>query len=153
MLSNMKVGFTVRRIEEDDLRNGFFQTLSNLTEVGEISNDLEKAKGIFHKIKSNSLYNILVAVKDDGEIIGAATLLLEQKFIHDGGKVGHIEDIVTKKGYERMGVGSTLVQASVELARKNNCYKVILDCAEKNVVFFEKVGFRRHGILMRYDIK
>ena len=37
-------------------------------------------------------------------IIGSTTLLIEQKFIHDGGKVGHIEDVVTRKGYEGFGI-------------------------------------------------
>jgi glucosamine-phosphate N-acetyltransferase len=145
--------FIIREIEQADLENGFFQTLSNLAILGRIRDDLEQAKKILQEIKSYPLYKIFVAVKnDDAGIIGSITLLIEQKFIHDGGKSGHIEDVVTRKEYEGIGVGSALVSAALAFAREKNCYKVILDCSEKNVPFYEKIGFRRNEISMRYDL-
>ena len=145
--------FIIREIEQADLEKGFFQTLSNLAMVGRIRDDLEQAKKILQEIKSYPLYKIFVAVKnDDAEIIGSITLLIEQKFIHDGGKSGHIEDVVTRKEYEGIGVGSALVSAALAFAREKNCYKVILDCSEKNIRFYEKIGFRRNEISMRYDL-
>jgi glucosamine-phosphate N-acetyltransferase len=145
--------FIIREIEQADLEKGFFQTLSNLAMVGRIRDDLEQAKKILQEIKSYPLYKIFVAVKnDDTEIIGSITLLIEQKFIHDGGKSGHIEDVVTRKEYEGIGIGSALVSAALAFAREKNCYKVILDCSEKNVRFYEKIGFRRNEISMRYDL-
>lgn len=147
-----KIDFTLREIEELDLQNGFFQTLLNLTQVGEIESDYKKAKKILKEIKSWPFYRIFVAVKDDGEILGSTTLLIERKFVHNGGKVGHIEDVATKKEYEGMGIGSALVNRAVEFAKANECYKVILDCSEKNTQFYEKLGFKRHEVSMRYDI-
>lgn len=145
--------FIIREIEQADLEKGFFQTLSNLAMLGRIHDDLEQAKKILQEIKSYPLYKIFVAVKnDDTEIIGSITLLIEQKFIHDGGKSGHIEDVVTRKEYEGIGVGSALVSAALAFAREKNCYKVILDCSEKNAPFYEKIGFRRNEISMRYDL-
>jgi glucosamine-phosphate N-acetyltransferase len=145
--------FIIREIEQADLEKGFFQTLSNLAMLGRIRDDLEQAKKILQEIKSYPLYKIFVAVKnDDAEIIGSITLLIEQKFIHDGGKSGHIEDVVTRKEYEGIGVGSALVSTALAFAREKNCYKVILDCSEKNVPFYEKIGFRRNEISMRYDL-
>jgi glucosamine-phosphate N-acetyltransferase len=147
------INFIIREIQQADLEKGFFQTLSNLAILGKIRDDLEQAKKILQEIKSYPLYKIFVAVKnDDTEIIGSITLLIEQKFIHDGGKSGHIEDVVTRKGYEGKGVGSALVSAALAFAREKNCYKVILDCSEKNVQFYEKIGFRRNEISMRYDV-
>jgi glucosamine-phosphate N-acetyltransferase len=89
------MNFIIREIEETDLLNGFFETLSNLSDVKKISQDKEKTRKVINEIKSNSFYKLFVAVSDDSEIIGSTTLLIEQKFIHDGGKVGHIEDVVT----------------------------------------------------------
>jgi glucosamine-phosphate N-acetyltransferase len=147
------IDFIIREIQQADLEKGFFQTLSNLSVLGRIRDDLEHAKKILQEIKSYPLYKIFVAVKnDDTEIIGSITLLIEQKFIHDGGKSGHIEDVVTRREYEGMGVGSALVSAALAFAKEKNCYKVILDCSEKNVPFYEKNGFRRNEISMRYDI-
>jgi glucosamine-phosphate N-acetyltransferase len=146
------INFIIREIQQADLEKGFFQTLSNLSALGRIRYDLEHARKILQQIKSYPLYKIFVAVKnDDTEIIGSITLLIEQKFIHDGGKSGHIEDVVTRREYEGMGVGSALVSAALAFAKEKNCYKVILDCSEKNVPFYEKIGFRRNEISMRYD--
>jgi glucosamine-phosphate N-acetyltransferase len=146
-----KIDFEVREISGTDLRRDFFETLSNLAEVGRIREDPQNAEKILHEIISHQFYKIFVAVKKDGEIIGSNTLLIEQKFIHNGGKVGHIEDVVTKKGYEGMGIGTALVRGSLEFAKQMKCYKVILDCSEENMPFYKKIGFKEYGISMRYD--
>jgi glucosamine-phosphate N-acetyltransferase len=38
------------------------------------------------------------------------------------------------------------------VARNEKCYKVILDCSQENIPFYEKSGFRKHEVSMRYDI-
>jgi glucosamine-phosphate N-acetyltransferase len=135
-----------------DLKRGFFDTLSNLAPMGNIINQDERAEKILAEINSYPFYTIFVAVKEDGEIVGSITILVEQKFIHDGGKVGHIEDVVTRKGYEGIGVGKALVLKALNFAKQNKCYKVVLDCSRSNIGFYEKVGFREHEVSMRIDL-
>lgn len=146
------MNFIIREIEETDLSNGFFETLSNLSDVKKISQDKEKTRKVINEIKSNSFYKLFVAVSDDSEIIGSTTLLIEQKFIHDGGKVGHIEDVVTRKGYEGFGIGSSLINRSLQFAKQIGCYKVILECSIQNVPFYTKLGFKQHEVSMRYNV-
>ena len=145
-------GFEIRELRKSDFRNGFFETLSNLSQVGQISQNIEEAAKILDSIEENKLSKIYVAVGNNGQIIGSITLLVEQKFIHNGGKVGHIEDVVTRKEYSGKGVGSALVQKCIEAAKEEKCYKVILDCSLDNIAFYEKAGFRKHEVSMRYDI-
>ena len=151
MPSTEKINFLIREIEIADLQKGFFQSLSNLTELGRILEDNGRAEKILSEIKSCPFHRIFVAVKDDGQIIGSTTLLIEQKFIHDGGKAGHIEDVTVNKNYEGKGVGSALVRKAIGFAKQNNCYKVILVCSEKNIQFYKVIGFKEHEISMRYD--
>ena len=146
------MNFIIREIEETDLLNGFFETLSNLSDVKKISQDKEKTRKVINEIKSNSFYKLFVAVSDDSEIIGSTTLLIEQKFIHDGGKVGHIEDVVTRNGYEGFGIGSSLIKRSLQFAKQIGCYKVILECSIQNVPFYTKLGFKQHEVSMRYNV-
>jgi glucosamine-phosphate N-acetyltransferase len=146
-----KINFLIREIEIADLQKGFFQSLSNLTELGRIVEDNGRAEKILSEIKSCPSHRIFVAVRDDGQIIGSTTLLIEQKFIHNGGKVGHIEDVTVNKNYEGKGVGSALVRKAIGFAKQNNCYKVILVCSEKNIRFYKVIGFKEHEISMRYD--
>ena len=138
----------IREIEEDDLEKGFLETLDFLRNTSGLNKN--NAKKILKKIKQNPNHIIYVAITDK-KIIGSTTLLIEQKFIHDGGLVGHIEDVVVRKDYERKGIGIKLVTSMLEHAKEKNCYKTILDCKDDVKQFYEKIGFKRESNCMRYD--
>ena len=138
----------IREIEEDDLEKGFLESLDFLRKASNI--DKNKAKEILKKIKLNPNHIIHVAI-DDKKIVGSTTLLIEQKFIHDGGLVGHIEDVVVRKDYEGKGIGIKLVTSMLECAKEKNCYKTILDCKDDVKQFYERIGFKRESNCMRYD--
>lgn len=151
-MPSRRKNFTIRQVEVTDLQKGFFDTLSNLAKTGKVGNDPNRAEEILEAIKSNH-HKIFVALDERGDVIGSTTLLIEQKFIHDGGRVGHIEDVVTRKGYELMGVGSELVRAAMRFAAEAGCYKVILVCSEEKVRFYQRLGFKKHSVCMRYDLR
>ena len=138
----------IREIEEDDLEKGFLETLDFLRNASNL--DKNKAKEILKKIKQNTNHIIYVAI-DNKKIVGSTTLLIEQKFIHDGGLVGHIEDVVVRKDYEGKGIGIKLVTSLLERAKEKNCYKTILDCKDDVKQFYERIGFKRELNCMRYD--
>ena len=138
----------IREIEEDDLENGFLETLDFLRNASDL--DKNKANEILKKIKQNSNHIIYVAI-DNKKIVGSTTLLIEQKFIHDGGLVGHIEDVVVRKDYEGKGIGIKLVTSLLERAKEKNCYKTILDCKDDVKQFYERIGFKHESNGMRYD--
>ena len=138
----------IREIEEDDLEKGFLETLDFLRNTGDL--DKNKANEILKKIKQNPNHIIHVAI-DNKKIVGSTTLLIEQKFIHDGGLVGHIEDVVVRKDYEGKGIGIKLVTSLLERAKEKNCYKTILDCKDDVKQFYERIGFKRESNCMRYD--
>jgi len=138
----------IREIEEDDLERGFLETLDFLRNASSL--DKTKAKEIFKKIKQNANHIIHVAI-DGKKIVGTTTLFIEQKFIHDGGLVGHIEDVVVRKDYEGKGIGIKLVTSMLERAKEKNCYKTILDCKDDVKKFYEKIGFKHESNGMRYD--
>lgn len=146
------MSFILRELKEEDFSNGFFETLSNLSKVGKIGNEIKLAKEILKKINKDKNYRIVIAEdKNNHQVVGTATLLIEQKFIHDGGKAGHIEDVVTRKGYEGKGIGKEIMKELIKIAKENGCYKIILDCDEKVINFYEKIGFRKHSIMMRIN--
>ena len=138
----------IRKLRKEDLQKGFLTTLDSLSQTSNI--DKNKAKEILKKIKQNPNHIIHVAV-DDNKIIGSTTLFIEQKFIHDGGLVGHIEDVVVRKDYEGKGIGIKLVMSMLERAKEKNCYKTILDCKDDVKQFYERIGFKHESNGMRYD--
>ena len=138
----------IREIEEGDIEKGFLETLDFLRNASSL--DKNKAKEILKKIKQNTDHIIHVAI-DDEKIVGSTTLFIEQKFIHDGGHVGHIEDVVVRKDYERKGIGIKLITSVLERAKEKNCYKTILDCKDDVKQFYERIGFKHESNGMRYD--
>jgi len=139
---------TVRQLKEEDLFNGFLESLDSLRKASDINQ--EKAKKILENIQSNPNHLIFVAIIDS-KIVGSTTLLIEPKFIHEGGLVGHIEDVVVTKEKQGLGIGEKLIQFSLEYAKKAGCYKTILDCLDDVKQFYEKIGFKRHANAMRFD--
>ena len=138
----------IREIEEDDLEKGFLEALDFLRNASGLNKN--NAKEILKKIKQNPNHIIHVAI-DDKKIIGSTTLFIEQKFIHDGGLVGHIEDVVVRKDYEGRGIGMKLVISLLDVAKQRKCYKTILNCEDILKPFYEKIGFKKATNEMRYD--
>ena len=138
----------IRKIKESDLSNGFLESLDNLKTASNLSN--EKARAILKKITANPNTVIFVAVLDN-KVVGSTVLIIEQKFIHNGGFVGHIEDVVVAKRHEGKGIGFKIMQTALEYAKNQGCYKTILDCDDKVRPFYERLGFKRHSNGMRFD--
>ena len=138
----------IREIIESDLENGFLESLDHLRQ----SSNLEpnSARNILKKILENENHIIHVA-ELNGKIVGSTTLLIEQKFIHEGGLVGHIEDVVVNKEFQGHGIGMKLVLSLLGVAKEKKCYKTILNCEDKLLPFYEKIGFKQKSTEMRFN--
>ncbi len=138
----------IRKLREEDLQNGFLTTLDSLRQTSDI--ETKKAEEIFEKINSTPNYTIAVA-ELEGKVVGATTLLIEQKFIHNGGLVGHIEDVVVDKNYQGQKIGEKIMKFLLEIANNRGCYKTILDCTDDVKPFYEKLGFKQVAKELRFD--
>ena len=138
----------IRDIVESDIEIGFLESLDSLRNASNLNKDT--ARDILKKIIENPDHIIQVA-EVDGKVVGSTTLLIEQKFIHEGGKVGHIEDVVVSKEFEGRGIGIKLVTSLLEVAKTKNCYKTILDCKNELIPFYERMGFKQESNQMRYN--
>ena len=138
----------IRDIVESDIENGFLESLDYLRNASNL--DKEDARNILKNIIANPDHIIQVA-EIDGKIVGSTTLIIEQKFIHNAGRVGHIEDVVVSKEFEGRGIGIKLVTSLLEIANTRNCYKTILDCKDELIPFYERIGFKQESKQMRYN--
>ena len=142
------VDIIIRELQLDDLFNGFLESMDSLRPASNL--DKDKADEIFKKINSNPNHYVYVAIIGD-IIVGSTSMIVEPKFIHNGGNVAHIEDVVVSKEYQGKGIGEKIMNSLLELAKNNNCYKTILDCSDEVKPFYEKIGFKRNSNGMRYD--
>jgi len=139
---------SIRKLQKEDLWNGFLISLDSLRQASNI--DKKSAEKIFDKINQNPDHVIVVAIMDK-RIVGSATLLIETKFIHNGGKVGHIEDVVVNKEHQGKGIGEKIIKFLLKYAEELGCYKTILDCADEVKPFYEKLGFKHNADALRFD--
>jgi len=130
-----------------DMSRGFLETLSSLADA-DLTCD-EAVKILRNRIRAGI---VTYVARVDGQVVGTASLLVEDKFIHNGGRVAHIEDVATHRDFTKQGIGAALVHHATERARELGCYKAILNCAENLVPFYERLGFQRHEQEMRIDL-
>ena len=146
-MSTICTGLTIRLMDATDLERGFLQALSALKPV-----ELTKQQAIdVYRERLKSKIRTYVAIIDE-QIAGTASVFIEPKFIHGGGVVGHIEDVAVNPSFQKHGVGRALVEHLLEECREFRCYKVILDCAEGVIPFYERLGFHRWERAMRIDL-
>jgi len=102
-----------------------------------------KLKNIFENLPENHIIKFYLDKEDN--IIAAITIIIEQKIIHNGQCVGHIEDFVVAEKEQHKGIGALLLEHVSQIAKQNNCYKVILDCHPLLENYYIKKGFSRKG--------
>ena len=132
----------VRPLRESDLGNGFLEALDALRPASDL--ELERALEVFRRLQRNP--DCVVAVAEvEGRVAGAATLLIEHKFINRGGIAGHIEDVAVAAGKQGRGIGSALIRYLLAWAEAAGCYKTTLDCADEVMPFYRRLGFRHRS--------
>lgn len=136
--------YRIRTLDKNDFSKNYLNLMSQLSPV-----DIKKVTKLefvswVDEVKNNSCHNIFVIENvDNADIIASGTLLIEPKLIHSFGYVGHIEDIIVDKSYRGCGLGKIIVSYLIEHAKILKCYKVILNCSDKYVKFYKKLGLNK----------
>ncbi|KAI9094611.1 acyl-CoA N-acyltransferase [Phlyctochytrium arcticum] len=138
----LKEGFVVRPLEAGDYEKGFLDALSQLTTVGKLTKGDFIERYSYLKAHNHEYFTIVIEDTKKSIIVGAGTILVERKFVHMNGLVGHIEgDIVTRKDYRGLNLGKLVIETLKHIGKLTGCYKIILDCSNDNIPFYQKCGF------------
>ena len=86
-----------------------------------------------------------IVAMEEGNVLGYASIHYIKKITR---KSGIIEDVVVEENQRGKGIGKLLVKNLIEKAKKNNCDKIILSSSEKNLKFYEKLGFQKNEFEM-----
>lgn len=134
--------FEISYLKYQDYNNNYLNLLKQLTSI-----DPDKiCYDDFCKFVDNLNNNHIIKVirrTDNNQVVGSITVLIEEKLIHNFGKVAHIEDVVVDESMRGFGMGKKLLEiAEIEC---DDCYKIILDCSNENVKFYEKCGYEWKG--------
>ena len=135
----------VRQLLVGDYELGLMNLMEQLTEAPPIKFE------DFVKQYIKFGYNTSIYVIEDEEkkkIVGYGAIYIDYKFYRNCKNVGHIEDIIIDKDYRGKGFSKLIISKLLESAREKDCYKIILNCKDEYVGYYQKMGFKIVGNTM-----
>ncbi|KAI4849354.1 hypothetical protein E4T44_03398 [Aureobasidium sp. EXF-8845] len=142
--SSLPQNYILRPLQRSDFSRGFLKCLTDLTWIGEITQSAFEERYDWMATKGKEWYYCIVI--DDGErIVATATMIVERKFIQNFTMVAHVEEVCVSVSQQGKGLGLILIKALNATAKELGVGKLILDCSEKNVEFYEKCGYTKCG--------
>ncbi len=106
---------------------------------------IEKSWSLFHS--SGNICRCLVA-EADGTIAASCCLYILPNLTRGGRPIAFIENVITRPEFRRKGLALMLMRAAIDIAWRNDCYKVVLQSNRKRTEahgLYEKLGFARDG--------
>ena len=95
------------------------------------------------EILSDPSYFYLV-IKEDKMLVSSCNLTIIKNLTRSARPYGIIENVVTHPDYRNKGYGTAVLKTAIGIAKKNDCYKVILTTSRKDentLRFYENAGF------------
>jgi GNAT superfamily N-acetyltransferase len=83
-------------------------------------------------------------IHEGGKLVSACNLIIIRNLTRNARPYALIENVVTHADYRNKGYGTAILKKAVDVARENNCYKVMLMTSRKEesvLGFYEKAGF------------
>ncbi len=106
--------------------------------------DVEKSKALWEKeIETNKNIKYFGAV-ENGKVVSSCYCVIIPNLTNYNQPICFVENVVTDIDFRKMGLARKVIEKVVEEAKKENCYKVILQSgiARKEAHrFYENVGF------------
>ena len=132
----------LRELNENDL-----ESLIKLYEQLDGANGdftAEDARKIWKaEIEGNRKIKYFGAV-ENGKVISTCYCLIIPNLTRLGSSIAFVENVVTDLEYRGQGLGRKVMEKAIDFARKNNCYKVILQSAsfrKEAHQFYKNLGF------------
>ncbi|KAL3287197.1 hypothetical protein HHI36_001674 [Cryptolaemus montrouzieri] len=145
----------VRPLKSEDYNKGYLQLLTQLTSVGNVT-PFEFQSQFNSMQRAGGYYVTVIEDLQKNQIIAAATLVTEFKFIHNCGLRARLEDVVVNNTYRGKQLGKLIVLTVTLLARKLGCYKMSLDCKDSLIPFYKSIGYKlepgnANSMVIRYE--
>lgn len=79
------------------------------------------------------MYHRCTSLRLCSQVVACGSVIVERKFVRNAGLVGHIEDIAVSQSMQGRKLGLKIINTLVDIGLVRGCYKIILDCSEKNI--------------------
>lgn len=123
-------------------REEYFECVQELVDFSIHGSSITPVDIFYNRIKEQSKnYEVYVKIIDN-RIVATAAILYEYKLKYIQPKA-HIEDVAVHEDYRSQGLGKEIVKHCINVAEKNNCYRVVLTCKDSLIGYYEQLGFRK----------
>lgn len=138
--------YKIRKLEKKDYKN-YLDLMFEFTNY-KYDITIETFNNEIDDMEKTKLKEIII-LENNTEIIGAGTIFKLKK-LHNN-PIGQIEDVIITEKYRKLGLGKLIINELVQIGLNDmKCYKVILNCLERNIDFYKKCGFEKVGCEMKY---
>jgi len=144
-------GFVIRPLQVGDCDKGFTKCLGQLTAIGKTSK--EEFEKRFELLKERKDYYIVV-IEDTktNQIVATGSVDVLHKLSRSNGEMGQIEDVVVDSTYRDKKFGKFIMEQLKHIGKQVGCYKILLNCNEKNIPFYRKLNFEVKDFNMAWYI-
>lgn len=118
--------------------------LNLMEQLSPVDLTVPEAKAVCTAMLNRQPYSLTFTGTPTGRpVCASVTLVVEQKFLHGGGRAGRIEDMIVHKDARRSGIGRNLIDHVVQVAKFAGCYKIVLESRPVAKKFWASVGFEK----------
>lgn len=118
----------------------------------------EEAADIWNRINQYPYYKVFVAEDEfhGNKVVGTFCLIILDNLGHRGAKLAVVENVIVSHKLRGQGVGHQMMAYAMEMAKEENCYKIMLSSNKKRILahkFYKKIGFKQHGISFAVEVQ
>ncbi len=103
----------------------------------------ERVMGVWNSILADPNHHIIVA-EEDGKIVSTCVCVIIPNLTHEQRPYAFIENVVTDSAYRGRGLATACLGFARDIARRENCYKMMLLTGSKNektLDFYRRAGY------------
>lgn len=134
----------IREVREDDF-DGLMALYMHLHDNPFPEKD-EKIAALWNGIVNEPNHHIVVA-EEDGKIVSSCVCVIIPNLTRGQRPYAFIENVVTDEKYRKRGLATACLDHAREIARRENCYKMMLltgSKQESTLRFYEQAGYNRN---------
>ena len=145
---NMENNYTLCELAPADYDSGYLELMQDFSNYKK-----DVSREDFEKYVANRTDRRIIVIRNTEEkIIGAGTIFKIEK-LHNN-PIGQIEDVMIAEQYRGKGLGKLIVRHLTHIGLDDFlCYKVTLNCLDKNIGFYDKCYFSVSGKQMKWGVK
>jgi len=140
-------GLCIRRASRGDLADvlALYRELDEIYTAGAADGaGADDADALWRETAADPRQQVLVA-ELDGAVVGTLTVIIVPNLGHSGRPWAAVENVVVRRDRRGSGIGTALMAAAGEIARRHGCYKIVLSsnlARRRTRDFYRRLGWR-----------